>query len=156
MNKKDTRKRGYKNKTNVSIHYPCIWIPYPPNDPLFIITWLVWLNHNTQKVANLPITKRGDRLKPQHLGWPATTISTWFLLLPYVNYMEWRESYCGDRMILWSSYLHNGISYTGRMTSLYWIRPKINTMAMYNSCLINQYPPSSPKYHVLGLRPHLR
>ena len=28
---------------------------------------------------------------------------------------------CGDKMILWLSYLHNWISYTGQMTSLYWI-----------------------------------
>ena len=27
-------------------------------------------------------------------------------------------------MILWPSYLHNGIFYTGKMTSLYWIRPQ--------------------------------
>ena len=27
-----------------------------------------------------------------------------------------------DKMILWPSYLHNGISYTGKMTSLYWIK----------------------------------
>ena len=28
-------------------------------------------------------------------------------------------------MILWLSYLHNGISYTGKMTSLYWIGAQI-------------------------------
>ena len=35
---------------------------------------------------------------------------------------QYRKSHCGDKMILWPSYLHNGISYTGKMTSLYWIR----------------------------------
>ena len=33
-----------------------------------------------------------------------------------------RKSHCGDKMILRPSYLHNGISYTGKMTYLYWIR----------------------------------
>ena len=33
-----------------------------------------------------------------------------------------RKSHCGDKTILRPSYLHNGISYTGKMTSLYWIR----------------------------------
>ena len=35
---------------------------------------------------------------------------------------QYRKSLCGDKMILRPSYLHNGISYTGKMTSLYWIR----------------------------------
>ena len=30
-----------------------------------------------------------------------------------------RKSHCGDKTILRPSYLHNGISYTGKMTSLY-------------------------------------
>ena len=35
---------------------------------------------------------------------------------------QYRKSHCGDKTILRPSYLHNGISYTGKMTSLYWIR----------------------------------
>ena len=34
---------------------------------------------------------------------------------------QYRKSYCGDKTILRPSYLHNGISYTGKTTSLYWI-----------------------------------
>ena len=30
------------------------------------------------------------------------------------------KSHCGDKTILWSSYLHNGISHTGELASLYW------------------------------------
>ena len=33
-----------------------------------------------------------------------------------------RKSHCGDKTILRPSYLHKGISYTGKTTSLYWIR----------------------------------
>ena len=40
-------------------------------------------------------------------------------------------------MILRPSYLHNGISYTGKMTSLYWIRALIITM-----CLVCSTPTS--------------
>ena len=32
-----------------------------------------------------------------------------------------RKSHCGDKTVVRSSYLHNGISYTGKTTSLYWI-----------------------------------
>ena len=34
---------------------------------------------------------------------------------------QYRKSHCGDKKILRPSYLHNGISYTGKTTSLYWI-----------------------------------
>ena len=36
-----------------------------------------------------------------------------------------RKSHCGDKTILRPSYLHNGISYTGKMTSQYWIRAQL-------------------------------
>ena len=35
---------------------------------------------------------------------------------------KYRKCHCGDKTILRPSYLHNGISYTGKMISLYWIR----------------------------------
>ena len=34
---------------------------------------------------------------------------------------QYRKSYCGDKTVVRSSYLHNGISYTGKMASFYWI-----------------------------------
>ena len=35
---------------------------------------------------------------------------------------QYRKSHCVDKTVVRSSYLHNGISYTGKTTSLYWIR----------------------------------
>ena len=35
---------------------------------------------------------------------------------------QYRKSHCGDKTVVRSSYLHNGVSYTGKMVSLYWIR----------------------------------
>ena len=35
---------------------------------------------------------------------------------------QYRKSHCGDKTILRPFYLHNEISYTGKMTSLYWIK----------------------------------
>ena len=35
---------------------------------------------------------------------------------------QYRKSHCGDKTVVRSSYLHNGISYTDKMSSLYWIR----------------------------------
>ena len=34
---------------------------------------------------------------------------------------QYRKSHCGDKTVVRSSYLHNGISYAGKMVSLYWI-----------------------------------
>ena len=34
---------------------------------------------------------------------------------------RYRKSHCGDKTILRPSYLHNEISYTGKMASLNWI-----------------------------------
>ena len=38
---------------------------------------------------------------------------------------QYRKSHCGDKTVVRSSYLHNGISYTGKMASLYWISPQV-------------------------------
>ena len=46
---------------------------------------------------------------------------------------QYRESNCGDK-ILWPSYLHNGISYTGKMKSLYWIRAQKFIYIVYVNC----------------------
>ena len=35
---------------------------------------------------------------------------------------QYRKFHCGDKMILRPSFLHNAISYTDKMSSLYWIR----------------------------------
>ena len=42
-----------------------------------------------------------------------------------ISSYQYRKSHCEDKTILRPSYLHNGISYTGKMTSLYWIRAHI-------------------------------
>ena len=38
---------------------------------------------------------------------------------------QYKKSHSGDKTILRPSYLHNGISYTGKMTSLYWFSPQV-------------------------------
>ena len=52
---------------------------------------------------------------------------------------QYRKYHCGDNTILLSSYLHNGISYTGKMTSLYWIRTQmaIRDISIFDGCLFH-------------------
>ena len=51
--------------------------------------------------------------------------AAWFRSGPRFNIKmapyRYRKSHCGDKTISRPSYLHNGISYTGNRTSLYWI-----------------------------------
>ena len=39
-----------------------------------------------------------------------------------MTFYQYRKSHCGDKMIVRSSDLYYVISYTGKMSSLYWIR----------------------------------
>ena len=40
-----------------------------------------------------------------------------------ISSYQYRKPHCGDKTVIRSSYLHNGISYTDIMASLYWIGP---------------------------------
>ena len=42
---------------------------------------------------------------------------------------QYSKSHCGDKTVVRSSYLHNGVSYTGKMTSLYWIWAQFCTLS---------------------------
>ena len=37
---------------------------------------------------------------------------------------QYRKSHCGDKTVVRSSYLHNGIFYTGKIASWYWPKPE--------------------------------
>ena len=50
---------------------------------------------------------------------------------------QYRKYHCGDKTVERSSYLHNGISYTGKMSSLYWFSPLIAPIYSYPSICIS-------------------
>ena len=54
---------------------------------------------------------------------------------------QYRKSHCGDKTVVRSSYLHNGISYTGKMTSLYWIRAQVLGSHSLNMEFETKWPP---------------
>ena len=74
--------------------------------------------HSARRSTSLLSTtkKRPEKVK-QHAG-PRFNIK----MPSYRN----RKSHCGDKTAVRSSYLHNGISYTGKMPSLYWISPQVS------------------------------
>ena len=54
-----------------------------------------------------------------------------------ISSYQYRKSHCGDKTIVRSSHLHNGISYTGKMTSLSWIRAQ-NSMRILVRLIIGE------------------
>ena len=69
------------------------------------ISMYIW--HLTH--IEIPIIKKKMDLQPR---------GPWFNIK--MSFYQYRKYHCGDKTILRSSYLHNGISYTDK-TSLYWI-----------------------------------
>ena len=60
---------------------------------------------------------------------------------------QYRKSHCGYNTILRPSYLHNGIAYTGKTASSYWIRTQLFVCWMH----INRYAlPSGIEYPFSG------
>ena len=75
------------------------------NFRFFICTWSAYCNHCYIVNGLTPLTARPSG--------PRFNIK--------ITSYQYRKSLCGDKTILRPSYLHNGISYTGKTTSLYWI-----------------------------------
>ena len=71
--------------------------------------------------------------------WPDNGIlcSSWrYICGPWFNIKmppyQYKKFHFGDRADVSSSYLHNGISYTGKWTSLYWINPLVVSLHTIN------------------------
>ena len=77
-----------------------------------------WCNDNTHSAC---ISHLVEDFPSSYLSGPGFNIK-----MPSYQY---RKSHCWDKTILRPSYLNNGISHTGKTTSLYWIRAQ-NSMIM--------------------------
>ena len=73
-----------------------------------------------EQTTELPVT--GDNIM---LMWHHQGGDRWWESGPWFNIKmssyRYRKSHCGDKTMLRPSYLHNGISYPGKITYLYWI-----------------------------------
>ena len=98
----------------------------------------VYLNQQLISNAQLPMIG-AHHTEPKMLSfwWRP---GPWFYIK--MSSYQYRKSHCGDKTILRPSYLHNGISYTGK-TSLYWIGP---------SCQQPLYWPVLPQYFSFSTR----
>ena len=71
-----------------------------------------------------------------------TDIGNWVLIQYKMSSYQYRKSRCGDKTVERSSYIHNGISYTYKMVSLYWINSQTGTK-------LQQSAPSLSEAHYL-------
>ena len=85
---------------NSPLKWPVTRKMFPFDDVMFSA---FWLHDNIQSVFRI------DQPGP------------WFNIK--MSSYQYRKSHCGDKTVVRSSYLHSGISYTGKMTSFYWISP---------------------------------
>ena len=64
---------------------------------------------------------------------------------------QYRKFHCGDKTVIRSSYLHNGISYTGKTTSLYWIRAQgfehLTSFAKFYTTVVTLHIPHGISNH---------
>ena len=70
---------------------------------------------NRNQLLNTPLIERCRHLARWHQPGP------WFNIK--ISFYQCRKSHCGYNTVVRSSHLHNGISYTGKMASLFWISP---------------------------------
>ena len=86
--------------------------------------WLVRTLHGGASLGHWP----NDRFLVQ------ATSGSWFNIK--MSSDEYRKSHCGDKTVVRLSYFHNGISYAGKKTSLYWIGALVFT---YWFSLLNSF-----------------
>ena len=89
------------------------------------------------------------------LQYPATSPGPWFDIK--ISTYQYRKSHCGDKTVVRSSYLHHWISYTGKMSSLYWtgalttchvaaLKPRLNGFCSWYLWLTEKVPVTSYQF----------
>ena len=117
-----------------------IWIIYP----YYSVVYSFWLCQTCNCPISSEIALKDEGkwifIKPKQ---SRTTLQTctetlrsgpWFNIK--ISSYQYRKSHCGDKTVVRSSSLLNGISYTGKMSSLYWIGALIYVQAILASISI--------------------
>ena len=109
------------------------------------------------------------RLTTEH-GYNSTKVKKYIIIFPSEPWFSikkssyyYRKYHCGYKMILRPSYLHNGISYTGKTASLYWIRALVTIVWLHvlyifyimHACILPYLPhPRNSTSSGMDLSPH--
>ena len=90
---------------------------------------VIWLPRYLASLYSTVLYTRLSNFRAIRLCWLSAS-GLWYFVRsgPWFNIKmsyQYRKSHCGDKTVVRSSYLHNGISFTGKMASLYWISPLV-------------------------------
>ena len=91
---------------------------------IFMSGWLPIRKSLTRLTETIPVT--------QDLY---STSGSWFNIM--MSSYQYRKSHCGDKTVIRPSYLRNGISYTGKMPSSYWVRALKTTSKKHTNLFTN-------------------
>ena len=97
----------------------------------YIVIGRYTYNHVQTSLWAFSVLLNQNELDRQHaISWTNNHHTIWRCMVSPVLWFNiemspyhYRESHCGDKTVVRSSYLHNGISYAGMMTSLFYIKP---------------------------------
>ena len=114
----------FSHRNHVSSPIRCL----VPEDIAYKVAWCshwgywTWHDCSSEGFATLCVSTYADSLHEMKRGkpWP------WFSI--NMTFYQYRKSHCVDKTILRPSYLHNGLSYTGKMKCLYWIRVQLTIL----------------------------
>ena len=90
-----------------------------------------WRHHNPRIPRALPGLHHRRLIEVRNSEWgDPLSADCWLFVLALsgntkMPSYQYRKFHCGDKMVVRSSYLHNGISYTGKTASLYWFNPLV-------------------------------
>ena len=105
------------------MHWSCIHWNWP-NEWIIQISFQLFL-----------LIMVNNRIGPRLTGYHLTICpGPWFNIK--MSSYQHRKSHCGDKTVVRSSYLHSGISYTGKITSLYWITALIIIPMIFVCCCV--------------------
>ena len=105
-------------------HYLCQGVSLPVSRG--VITCVKGCHYLCQEVS-LPVSRgvitffKGCHYLCQEVSLPVSSLPGPRFNIKMSSY-QYNKYHCGDKTIIRSSYLHNGVSYTGKITSLYWIK----------------------------------
>ena len=86
--------------------------------------WSITASPNKMNMSNFFLNRGHERKQV----WWCKCVGCWISLTSgplftiKLSSYQYRKSHCGDKTVVRSSYLHNGISYTGETKSFHWIR----------------------------------
>ena len=101
----------------------------PHVGPMILAIWVAVPIMNV--IRHVPLISSRNCIEWKQ-GWNDTP-GPWFKTK--MSSCQYSKSHCGDKTVVRPSYLHNGISFTGKTVSLYWIGTQYTTDTKAKVCI---------------------